>query len=119
MQNTALQGNQLLPGLLSTAQQRIAGGGLSDEQRSGLDPLKNIASGQNAISVVQPGEANPYLMDVLDTAANRASSSMQTAFGGIGRGGGGGAPTGMIGREVGDIYTRGLAGQMNTDLDRR
>lgn len=119
IQNKAAAGNQLLPGLLSTAKSQITGGGLSAEQRAGLDPLKNIASGQNAISVVQPGQGNPYLMDALGISADRAKSAMETSFGGMGRGGGGGQPTGVIGREIGNLYQTGLSNQMNADLDRR
>lgn len=155
MQNLATQGNQLLPGLLNTAKSNISGGGLSAEQRGGLDPLKRIASGQDSISVVQPmgyrqqtgvgggnqipmggmpdqlpgagagepgdysGGGNPYLMAALDISADRAKSGMETSFGGMGRGGGGGQPTGVIGRELGNLYTTGLSNQMNADLDRR
>lgn len=152
MQNLATQGNQLLPGLLNTAKSQITGGGLSAEQRGGLDPLKRIASGQDSISVVQPmgyrsqggglapqsapgggvnidpdqgppggfsGGGNPYLMAALGISADRAKSSMESSFGGMGRGGGGGQPTGVIGREIGNLYSTGLSNQMNADLDRR
>lgn len=119
MQNLATQGNQLLPGLLDTARRNITYGGLSGEQRGWLNPLKDIATGQNSISVTQPGAANPYLMGALDISADRAKSAMETSFGGMGRGGGGGQPTGVIGREIGNLYQTGLSNQMNTDLDRR
>jgi hypothetical protein len=116
MQNLAAGGNPFLPGLLNTAQSQITGGGLSAEQRGGLDPLKRIASGQDSISVTQPGQ-NTEFMNVLDTAAARTKGLMDTGYGGIGRSGG--AVPGVISREIGDLYSRGLAGQYNTDVQNR
>lgn len=116
MQNLATQGNPLLSGLLNTAQGQITGGGLSAEQRGALSPLQRIASGQDSISVTQPGQ-NTEFMNVLDTAASRTKGLMDSGYGGIGRNDG--SVPGVVGREISDMYSRGLAGQYNTDVQNR
>jgi hypothetical protein len=103
--------NSLTPGMFSNAQQMISGGGLSAEQRGALKPLQEMAN-------MTPGTGNPYMMDVLAQSANKARDSVSGMFSAGGRYGGG-AHQGTVANEVGDIYSRGLAGQMNIDLDRK
>lgn len=81
-------------------------------------PLQDIISGQNGITVTQPGEANPYIMEALDTAAGQTADQVNSIVGSLGRLG---SPdhTQVLARELGNLRTSTLANQVNTDLDRR
>lgn len=110
---------QELAGLNNMEAMARTGTGLGQSLLSNIGgPLQDIISGKNAISVVQPGEANPYLKGVLDTSAKETAGLVNSSVGGLGRYG---SPenTQVLSREVGDLYQRGLSNQMNADLDRR
>ncbi len=64
------------------------------------------------------GANNELLMQNLGRAAGEATDNTSSLFSAGGRYGGG-AHQGTVARETGDLYSRGLMAQMNTDLDRQ
>lgn len=110
IQNLATQGNKMLPGVLNAANSSITNYGLSPQQRQAMQPVNEVAR-------MDLGAGNPYLMGLLDIAADKSKTAMETSFGGMGREGG--AATGVIGREIGDLYTTGLANNYQQNVANR
>jgi hypothetical protein len=74
--------------------------------------LWETAAGRNI------GKNNAPLMNVLDRSAQRAGHAVNSAMNGAGRFGSG-VHQGVLTRETGDLYERGLSNQMNQDLNRQ
>lgn len=101
-------------GLLSNYQQYL--GGAAPTSGSSLDALQKIASGQNAISVVQPGQ-NAEFQNALNAQLARTKGLLDTGYGGLGRNDGA-TQTAIAGR-LGEVASGALANQYNQDVNAR
>ena len=145
IEGIATAGNPFLSGINSATTNLLGNMGVTQEQRNAMSPLSGISTGANQITTgggyqglfnnlsgptssqnnlanvasgAEVGNSNPFLRDVIDQSADVIRENVGSIASGMGRYGSG-THQGVVGREIGDMASRTLSGQMNADLARR